>query len=223
MVHPCLPGLVRESLRDAGVAVGGALPGYEGASMRGATAGTARSAAAASAGGSGEKDDAGDHGGGEAMPASGASHAGAHEGLGSKQLWGFLGSLDRRTKELLVPSKIRTHKSLAFIPKDVALATVSVGSWVGVCVLGALMSVNVWVNMVLAGEQGVVNWTSGSIRVENSEHERAQQTWGFFKSVVDPVVGCSVCEDARSLFGCETLQASEEKRRAAWEVAKLKK
>lgn len=195
MDHPSMPGLVRECLRDVGVSVGKPLDGYtRPASKTPATSSSTEPSGAAASSGA-------------------AQSAEPTAGLGKKQLYAFLGALEQRTKELLVPSLIRSYDSLAFIPKDVATGTMDVGSWVGVCAIGSLMSVNIWVNMVMQGEAGVVNWTSGGLRVGQTEYFKGLQRWDIAKSVVDPVVGCMVCKDARRMFGCETLEESETKRR----------
>ncbi|CAF1007596.1 unnamed protein product [Didymodactylos carnosus] len=61
----------------------------------------------------------------------------------------FMPLYQQKTLELLLPQNIQKHQSIEFIPKDRSFPTRTVGSWVGVCVSGACLIVNTWIQYIM--------------------------------------------------------------------------
>ena len=53
--------------------------------------------------------------------------------------------LESNIKEMLMPSRIFTHKDISFIPKALPLQTRRFGSWYPVCTGASCMMINAWI------------------------------------------------------------------------------
>lgn len=109
----------------------------------------------------------------------------------------FLPLYQKKVLQLLLPESIQKHRSIDFIPKDQAFPTRTVGSWIGVCVSGACLIVNTWVQYLMrktnANESTFHNWNQLNL----SMFDGGYYTAGFPNE--QNLGECPICSNAKQI------------------------
>jgi molybdopterin/thiamine biosynthesis adenylyltransferase len=112
----------------------------------------------------------------------------------------FMPLYQQKILKLLQPQYIQKHQSIEFIPKDRSFPTRTVGSWVGVCVSGACLIVNTWMQYLMKTRDANSN-TNSSFHNWNqlnlSMYDGGYYTAGF-PNEQNPL--CSICSNAKQII-----------------------
>jgi molybdopterin/thiamine biosynthesis adenylyltransferase len=101
----------------------------------------------------------------------------------------FMPLYQQKVLKLLQPQDIQKYQSIEFIPKDRTFPTRTVGSWVGVCVSGACLIVNTWMQYLIKTtdiNSHFHNWNQLNLSMYNGGYE----TVGFTN---EQNPKCSIC------------------------------
>jgi len=100
----------------------------------------------------------------------------------------------------LLPQFIQNHQSIAFIPKDRSFPTRTVGSWVGVCVSGACLIVNTWMQYIMKAKNlssdtnhSFHNWSQLNL----SMFDGGYYTAGYPNE--QDLKSCPICSNAKQM------------------------
>ena len=122
----------------------------------------------------------------------------------------FLPLYQQKVLNLLLPQYIQNHQSIDFIPKDRSFPTRIVGSWVGVCVSGACLIVNTWLQYLMKMKNSVSdinssfhNWTQLNL----SMFDGGYYTTGFPNEQDSKC--CPICSNAKQIKVEETSYSEE--------------
>ncbi|CAF4205146.1 unnamed protein product, partial [Adineta steineri] len=112
----------------------------------------------------------------------------------------FMPLYQQKVLKLLLPQSIQLHQSIGFIPKDRSFPTRTVGSWVGVCVSGACLIVNTWIQYLMKTKnsnsntnQSFHNWSQLNLSMFNGGYD----TVGF--SNEQTLQYCPICSNAKQI------------------------
>jgi molybdopterin/thiamine biosynthesis adenylyltransferase len=118
----------------------------------------------------------------------------------------FVPLYQQKVLTLLLPQFIQTHQSIEFIPKDRSFPTRLIGSWVGVCVSGACLIVNTWVQYLMKTRSSnsdinipINNWSQLNL----SMFDGGYYTAGFPNE--QDLKSCSICSNAKQIAGQNSL------------------
>ncbi|CAF1391697.1 unnamed protein product [Adineta ricciae] len=109
----------------------------------------------------------------------------------------FMPLYQKKVLRFLLPESIQKHQSIGFIPKDRTFPTRTVGSWIGVCVSGACLLVNTWVQYLMKktnlNESTFHNWSQFNL----SMFDGGYYTVGFPNE--QNLRDCSICSNAKQI------------------------
>ncbi|CAF1278964.1 unnamed protein product [Adineta steineri] len=112
----------------------------------------------------------------------------------------FMPLYQQKVLKLLLPQSIQLHQSIEFIPKDRSFPTRTVGSWIGVCVSGACLIVNTWIQYLMKTKnsnsdtnQSFHNWSQLNLSMCNGGYD----TVGFANE--QTLQYCPICSNAKQI------------------------
>ena len=111
----------------------------------------------------------------------------------------FMPLYQQKVLKLLRPQDIQKYQSIEFIPKDRTFPTRAVGSWVGVCVSGACLIVNTWMQYLMRSittnnnNSSIHNWNQLNL----SMYDGGYYTAGF-PNEQNP--RCLICSNAKQIL-----------------------
>ncbi|UJR29344.1 hypothetical protein I4U23_010556 [Adineta vaga] len=113
----------------------------------------------------------------------------------------FMPLYQKKVLELLLPEFIQRHQSIEFIPKDRSFPTRTVGSWIGVCVSGACLIVNTWIQFIMKMKNSTSNTNTSSFHNWNqlnlSMFDGGYYTAGFPNE--QNLQYCSICSNMKQI------------------------
>jgi molybdopterin/thiamine biosynthesis adenylyltransferase len=112
----------------------------------------------------------------------------------------FISLYQQKILRLLIPQFIQNHSSIEFIPKDRSFPTRTVGSWVGVCVSGACLIVNTWMQYIMKAKNlssdtnhSFHNWSQLNL----SMFDGGYYTAGYPNE--QDLKSCPICSNAKQM------------------------